>query len=543
MKFVRGIIIKMSGLSIKKENGVFEVENCWEKDCSVYKLKKDGSRIKHGLDIFSYKKMEQYGEIITLSQVPAAISEINKQLKDRKENELVISFESTTNKEYTNKTYIRVVEPIHTTSSIYAVPRNSVFQLSVNEKWNSVTWQRVGKRGELLSNYNGENMMTWSNKNMDRLFAEGYIEVVERVETVRKDMEQIEEVKEEVIEPTQETTVIVETPAIENVEVTETIEEVNEINQTTENEITFQTGTGLKGNGIEITFTSKPSEEVRNLIKSNGYRWAGKQRPNVWWAILNAETLAIAEQLTNKQENNSTTEPVNYPEIDIDDNETYTIDQRIQNAEHDANWIFRSTKRDHNKELYNLFTSYTNNVKALIETTDNEYYIYKLKQGLQRFKKKYHETYIKWLSHKGNNPSWAVTGRGNLNVSRYNKAMDRQGNLLNELAALSKEFDQYMNKYRNKIKNDKQEAYKQQRDNVEVNINFTIETKEFTYMGYNEKKRVHSYNEYFICKLWGCFRLFYKGKELNINLKTTDNLETAKKTLTLYIQQQEQKAS
>jgi hypothetical protein len=201
--------------------------------------------------------------------------------------------------------------------------------------------------------------------------------------------------------------------------------------------------------GIEIYFDSKPSETVREQLKMNSFRWS---KQGFWYAKQSNETISLAKQLAGEQINNSIPEPITYPYIEIYDNETYTIDKRIQDAEHESNWIFRSTKRDHNKELYSLFTTYTNNVKALLELTDNEYYIYKLKSGLQRFKRKYHETYIKYLSHKGNNPSWAVTGRGNLNVSRYNKARDRENNLMNELVSLPKQFEQYVNKFRNKIK-------------------------------------------------------------------------------------------
>jgi hypothetical protein len=62
---------------------------------------------------------------------------------------------------------------------------------------------------------------------------------------------------------------------------------------------TFQTGTGSKGNGIEINFTCKPSEQIRKAMKEVGYRWGGKQRPNIWWAILTEQSKVIAEQVTN----------------------------------------------------------------------------------------------------------------------------------------------------------------------------------------------------------------------------------------------------
>jgi hypothetical protein len=555
-KFEKGMIIKMSGLSVKKENGVFEINSTWEKNCSVYKLKKDGTKIasKYALDIFSYSKMEQYGEIITLDQVSAAITEINKQLKARKENEIVISFESTDKKEYSDKTYIKVIKPIQTTKSIYAISRNSIFQLSVNKNWNSVTWQLVGKKGELLSNYNGENIMNWSNKSMEQLFNESYIEVVERVETVRKDIEQneVSENVEEtpVIETVEEVSAQVETIVNNETEVIEEVVTTPETKEetTNDNEITFQTGTGLKGNGIEITFTSKPSESTRNLIKSNGYRWAGKNRSSVWWAIMNDETLSIAEQLAgNKQENNSTPKPVSYPEIEINDctDEKYNIPQQLQDREHDAYWVMRSTKRDHNKELQELYTHYTDQVKNVLSSTDNQYYIYKLKSKLQQFKKNYHTVYIKYLTHKANNPSWVTTGRGGMNVSRYNQKMSQQDKIMLEVANLPEEMKQEINKYKYKIKRDQESALKEQLkqelSQPLPELTFKTVTKEFDLYGNGSivKTRFYECEGYSICKVWGAFRVFEtnSGKEIH-STKSNGTLQDAKAYVSLMIKKQ-----
>jgi hypothetical protein len=551
-KFEKGMIIKMSGLSVKKENGVFEINSTWEKNCSVYKLKKDGTKIasKYALDIFSYSKMEQYGEIITLDQVSAAITEINKQLKARKENEIIISFESTDEKEYSDKTYIKVIKPIQTTKSIYAISKSSVFQLSVNKNWNSVTWQLVGKKGELLSNYNGENMMNWSNKSMEQLFNEGYIEVVERVETVRKDIEQTE-VSENVEETTVIETVEEVTAQVETTVNNETIEEVITTPETKEeatndNEITFQTGTGLKGNGIEITFSSKPSEATRNLIKSNGYRWAGKNRSSVWWAILNDETLSIAEQLAdNKQENNSTPEPVTYPEIEIDDNDTYIISQSLQDREHDSNWVMRKGKKDHNKEIYEYFTELTNEVKKIILTTENEYYIYKLKKTLQYYKKHYFDNYVSRLENKANNPSWVTTGSAGRNRSRDQKYNNRYDKLMQEWIELDNDYKGRINTLKNKIKRDQESALKEQLkqelSQPLPDLTFKTVTKEFDLYGNGSivKTRFYECEGYSICKVWGAFRVFETSTSKEIySTKSNGTLQDAKAYVSLMIKKQ-----
>jgi hypothetical protein len=541
-----GSIIKMSGLSVKKENGVFEVGSTWEKDFSCYKLKKDGTRIKHGLDIFSYKKFEQYGKIITLDQVAATITEINKQLKAVKENEIVISFESTNKKEYSNKTYIKVIQPIHTTKSIYAIPRNSIFQLSVNEKWDSVTWQRVGKRGELLSNYDGSNMMNWSNKNMVRLFEESYIEIVERIETVRKDIDQTEEATQpevEVIEtPTNEVVDVQTVVTIEEIPQNDiTVESVNVEPITATEEQNEPTGITYKlnneKNGVEIYFEDKPSEEVRNMLKMNGFRWAKYNK--CWYTKQSDNNITLAKQLSGEHEDTSEriTEPVTYDHIEIDDclDEKYNIPQSLQDREHDAYWVMRTSKRDHNKELQNLFIHYTEQVKNVISITDNEYYIYKLKSALQRFKKNYHTAYIKYMTHKANNPSWVTTGRGGMNVSKYNQKMNRQDTLMLELANLPEELKTYISKYRNKIRKDKEAAIKAQiQEELKQplpELTFTSITKEFDLYsnGSKVKTRFYEAEGYSICKVWGAFRVFETatGKEI-YSTKSNGTLKDAK---------------
>jgi hypothetical protein len=559
-QFEKGMIIKMSGLSVKKENGVFEINSPWEKDCSVYKLKKDGTRIKKGLDIFSYKKIEKYGQIITFDQVPAAIAEINKQLKDRKENETVVSYVSTDIKEYTNKSYIQVIQSIHTTSSIYAIPKNTVFQLTINEKWGNVTWERIGKRGEVITS-GDKSLMSWKFDRMDRLFNEGYIEIVERVETVRKDIEEVEAVNEEstpekveVIEEVAATTETIETVETIQNELTVTNEETSITEVVEDNQVS--TGSTYKlndeKNGVEIYFDSKPSEEVKNTLKANGFRW-GKYN-KCWYAKQSEETISLAKQLAgeeaqNVHNNQAITEPtiVTYPEIEIDDyaDEKYNISQQLQDREHDSFWVMRKNKRDHNKEIQELFQGYTDKVKAILTITDNNYYIFKLKSGLQRFKNNYHSSYVKYLTHKANNPSWVTTGRGGMNVSKYNKAMNRQDLLMMEVANLPKEFESEVNKYKNKIRKDKEEALKTQlQEELKQplpELTFKTVTKDFDLYGRGTtvKTRFYECEGYSVAKLWGAFRVFYNGKEI-YSTKSAGTLQDAKAYVQLQIKKEKQ---
>lgn len=410
----------------------------------------------------------------------------------------------------------------------------------------------------------------------------------------------------------------------------------------TTNEITYQTKTGSKGNGIEISFTAKPDEETRNLMKSNGFRWGGRSRSNIWWAILTDERLEIAKQLAGDKDeieynssedikpdylaqlteaqqetlsnrlekenvkpirlyksntgNSILFESINtnlespesfffiiseggvshgkgynfeylheytlihsydgledapkktaftYPEIEINDitDSKYNISQSIIDREHDANWIFRKQKKDYNKEIQGYFTECNEKVLNAISTTDNEYYIFKLKESLQRFKKNYHAQYVKYLTSKGNTVSWAVTGRAGRNMNKYNKDMERQNNIMLELASMPEEFNSIITKYENKIWKDKQNKINNKIKSTNINVEFTTMTKEFVFMGVNMKKRVYINGDYFICKTWGCFRIFNikTNKEIH-SMKTTEKLEDAKRYVAYLVQQDQQKA-
>lgn len=378
-------------------------------------------------------------------------------------------------------------------------------------------------------------------------------------------------------------------------------------------------------NGVELYFSGKPSEEVRNVLKARGFRWSRNKK--CWYAKQSEEAISLAKQLagendtqtseqtendynshltaaqketlskrlnkenmkplrlfkkdglvllecinlnlpkenqkpfyfayfengqetgkgyeypldgfelihTFKQPINPITATIEYPEIDINDNDQYIIDQSLIDREYSANWIFRSQKRDHNKEIQELFNHYTEKTKEVIQTTENEYYIFKLKQALQRFKKHYHQTYTKYLTAKADNPSWAVTGRAGRNRRKDQKAQDRENRYMLEVVDLPKQFEKQLNKYKDKIRKDEKEALKKRIEQAKITITFETQTKEFTYMGLKEKKRVYTYQNYWICKLWGCYRIFKDGKEI-YSMRTIDKLEDAKKYVSMLVQ-------
>ncbi|AZV43688.1 hypothetical protein BAOM_3079 [Peribacillus asahii] len=476
-----------------------------------------------------------------------------------------------------------------------------------------------------------EEVLTYVEKAVNEALTEGSFTNIEKYE--EKEIEAIQEVNE--ITTTEEAPEQIETVIMEE-----------NANQGTSGAV-YTTGTGSKGNGIEITFTEKPSEEVRNAMKAIGYRWGGKKRPSIWWAIMDENTISLAKQLVGEtvleskiesdyldqltpaqketlstrlqkehvkplrlykasKGNSILLECVNanletnesfyflitdsgiehgkgynfeylneytliynydnkvakeqeekpsfsYPEINIDDvtDEKYNINQQLQDREHDSAWIFRKEKKDHNKELQEYFTECNNKVLEAIGTTNNEYYIYKLKEALQRHKKNYHAQYVKYLNHRASNPSWVITGRGNMNVSRYNNKMDQQSRIMMELATMPEEFNKLINKYENKIYKDKQTELNEQLQN-ELNqplpdLKFKTINKEVDIYGSGRLFNVRFYEceGYLISKIAGAFRVYNsKGKEL-WSAKSKGKLSDAKAYVSLLIKKdrdQSQKA-
>jgi len=231
-----------------------------------------------------------------------------------------------------------------------------------------------------------------------------------------------------------------------------------------------------------------------------------------------------------------------YPEINIDDIETYVIDERLQEAEYAASWIFRTQKRNHTKEIQELFSSYNRKVVDLLEQTDNERIIYNLKKALQSFKKRYFDNYVKRLRNKANNPSWVVTGRAGRNSRKDAKANARYDKLMAEAIELTKQMDRAIERAKDEIRRDKEQRIKEAVKNVKNELTFKVIIKEVEYMGMKQRKRVYIYNDYWTVKLWNAYRIF-KGTQEVHTLKTTQNLEDAKQYIAYLVQQESQKVS
>ena len=124
---------------------------------------------------------------------------------------------------------------------------------------------------------------------------------------------------------------------------------------------------------------------------------------------------------------------------DMDDLESYKIDESICKMEND-NSFFRRKDRNQNEELQDTLKKFNDKMKELIVKLPDENKNYYFKRA-QTLKKKYTENFTAYLRHKALNPSWMVTGRSGLNVRKYENAMRKQDNLLQTLVDTSKNMN------------------------------------------------------------------------------------------------------
>ncbi|NFH40734.1 hypothetical protein [Clostridium sporogenes] len=333
------------------------------------------------------------------------------------------------------------------------------------------------------------------------------------------------------------------------------------------NDITVSVKFNKDKNGIELHFTDKPNQEVREQIKSNGFRWSHPQK--IWFTkdteerreflksigFLNTETNNNESITVSEVEKNI--ENIEYPTIDINDIETYTVSKELSKRENSIS-MFRSKDTDHTKVLQHTLQSANDDVIELIKMEGCTPYIeYKAKTMLQSFKKNYTNAYTSVLEHKANNPSWAVTGRGGLNVSRYNKKQNQLTNKMKHESELIHKFNYRIEQFQNQIRNNQKQKLKIELEN---NLNFIEQIPKFkrvkvkingdamandnifdlTNASYTKEKTGHQLDGYTIIKNWGCFRIYNpKGAEV-WHTKTNENLDVAKKYV-LYLLSKEQK--
>ena len=339
---------------------------------------------------------------------------------------------------------------------------------------------------------------------------------------------------------------------VETVEVPEVVEEKQEIKETKNESIEdIKVVLNEEKNGVEIHFSGKPSEDVRNNLKSNGFRWSKYNK--CWYAKQSEETLNFANSLTNTTEEEIKQVSVEYKEekekeinsklkeLNINDIDSYVVDAELSRRENE-NRFFRKNDINHTKEIQDYFLQANNEILNVLKNCNDKNIEYRLKIALQRFKRDYFNNYIKELQHKANNPSWAITGRAGRNVNKDQKMNDRY----NKLLLNADEIVNKLNKAIDRAKNDIRKQHKQELENIINNTNienysFTRCKKKYNFNATNnifnnadiEISMTTYNNEYFIFKNWGKFRIYTNE---GVEVGNRDSLKDAKKYVVMLLE-------
>lgn len=299
-------------------------------------------------------------------------------------------------------------------------------------------------------------------------------------------------------------------------------------------------------NGVELYFTDKPSEEIRTQLKSNGFKWSRFNK--CWYAKQNANSLNLAEQLSNGSiEATEAIEPSEIELVEFVDITQFKINEETEKRLID-NSLFNNGKEvgRETKQLQLTLSNLLETTKEVISMTDNNYSKNTLINGFNAFCERYSRELNSYLYQRSVNPSWAVTGRGGLNVSRYNKKQDQLYNKMMKVVEMLEKQKSILEKYKNKFKKQEQLKTKQAIEHAMSNLDstslsFATKQREFEYYGYKYNARSYESPNYFFMKMAGCYRIFERttGKEVH-SMKTTDKLTDTKKYV-MYLESQQVK--
>lgn len=341
----------------------------------------------------------------------------------------------------------------------------------------------------------------------------------------------LEEIEEnEVVE-----SIVNESETPEAVTQIETIEE-------TDNSITMKLNE--EKNGIELYFTDIPSEEIRTQLKSNGFKWSRFNK--CWYAKQNENTLTLAETLSSgNTEAIEVAEPCEIELVEFVDITQFKINEETEKRLID-NSLFNNGKQV-GRESIQLQVTLSNlleNTRDVMELADNNYTKNTLINGFNSFCERYTREMNSYLYHRSINPSWAVTGRGGLNVARYNKKQDQLHNKMGKVVEMLEKQKEILEKYESRIIRNNTYKAKQVIDDAIANIDnctliFTTQKRTVTLRsGFSNVVRCYISANYYIAKISGCYRVFdnINNKEI-CDFKTADKLDYVKKYV-MYLESQ-----
>lgn len=395
---------------------------------------------------FDYKKQETITEKRQLNDrqlkgvklMKKIIDTLEKNISDTLGNENIDTTKdnkSMVKKVVTTKKNIKELKEVNRTELkvndvIYY--RGNVKVLEVTDSYYKVVKLGSQNRGYQESKASGS-VMLLEKKSFDKSIQNGYIKVYNIIDKIKQEEKEVWVKQKEIKTATEKKTT---EPSFES----------------NTNDLQVDVKFNEEKNGIELYFNNKPSEEVRNKLKANKFRWSRNNK--CWYCKDTEESRKFIKDIgffDNKSVSEEKIINTEYEKIDINDIENYTIDKSISQRENN-NSMFRSKNKDHQKEIQDILRECNNVIIDVLKNNTNDYIEYKAKSFLQWYKKKLYNLYVKILTHKANNPSWMITGRGNLNISKYNKKMEQYNNMLQEYSKLEDKFNNYINNLKEKIK-------------------------------------------------------------------------------------------
>jgi len=294
-------------------------------------------------------------------------------------------------------------------------------------------------------------------------------------------------------------------------------------------------------NGVELYFDEIPSEEIRTQLKSNGFKWSRFNK--CWYAKQNENTLTLVEMLSSgNAETLEATESLEIELVEFVDIAQFKINEETEKRLIDNSLINNGKEVGREtKQLHSTLSNILEKTKEVIEIADNNYSKNTLINGFNAFCERYTKGLNSYLYQRSVNPSWAVTGRGGLNISRYNKKQDQLRNKMVKVVEMLEKQKSVLDKYKSKFK--KNEAYKTKQE-IEHTINnlddtslsFATKQREMDYFGYKYNTRSYESPNYFFMKIAACYRIFERatGKEVH-SMKTNDKL-TDTKNYVMYLE-------
>ncbi|MFJ3388791.1 hypothetical protein [Lysinibacillus sp. NPDC086135] len=289
-------------------------------------------------------------------------------------------------------------------------------------------------------------------------------------------------------------------------------------------------------NGVELYFSDKPSEEIRTQLKSSGFKWSRFNK--CWYSKQNENTLSLAEQLSSGNiEASEAIEPFEIELVEFVDIAQFKVNEETEKRLID-NSLFNNGKQvgRETNQLQLTLSNLLEKTKEVIELADNNYSKNTLINGFNAFCERYARELNSYLYQRSVNPGWAVTGRGGLNVSRYNKNQDQLHNKMGKVVEMLEKQKGILEKYESRIIRNNAYKAKQAINDTISNIEdctliFTTQKRTVTLRnGFTNDVRCYISANYYIAKIGGCYRVFdnVTNKEV-CDFKTTDKLDYVKK--------------